>query len=367
MKIGIMISRLGSGGAERQVMRLASGLASRGHTVEVLCYGGPSKLDEQLTRSGVAVRTGAREGWMAKLHTTRRWLRDFRPDVVHGFMKRASTLAVLARGRHDCGVIASDLSTAAYARHRPSLWPSLVAFGFADRTATQTELNRRSLEALAPWLRGRTVVVRNGVDTEHFSPGPRRNPGEVFRFCAVGTVYDVKNPVRVVRAVAELRHQSAVPFRLDWYGRLGFAGDHAPSPAYVEACKTASELGVSDCIAFHGETADVLSAYRAADALIHASVQEGFPNAVVEGMACGLPLVVSRVSDLPLIVAEAQNGFVFDETDPSAMASAMQGLLELDAETRSAMAVRSRALATKWFGLGRFIDEYETLYGELAR
>lgn len=368
MKIGLLISRLGCGGAERQLMRLAAGLVRRGHQVELLCYGGPSELDRQLEDEGVRVRNQGATGQRQKLQVARRWLSAFQPDVAHGFMKRASSLAVLARiGRSRCKVLASDMSTATYGRHKPSLWGSLVVFGLADRVVAQTEVNRRSLETLAPWLRGRTVLVRNGVDTDHFSTvGRRANSAGTFRFVAVGSVYAVKNPVRVVLAAAELARRDLGDFRLDWYGRLGLQGDQEPTPDYQEAVAAVGRHGLTDRVCFHGDTRDILPAYQAADALIHASVQEGFPNAVVEGMACGLPVVVSRVSDLPLVVREADNGYVFDETDPVAMADAMQRLMVLDGDARRRMGERSRELAVRWFGLDRFIADYERVYADLC-
>jgi len=367
MKIGLLIGRLGRGGAERQLMRLAAGLAGRGHQVEVLCYGGPSDLDQPLEAEGVRVRNQGAAGQWQKLQLARRWLRAFQPDVAHGVMKRASTVAVLARmGASRCKVLASDMSTATYGRRKPVLWGSLLAFALADRVVTQTELNRTSLETLAPWLRGRTVVIRNGLDTAQFIPAPARGESSPFRFCAVGSVYAVKNPVRVVAAVAELARRGVADFHLDWYGRFGLKGDADPSPACQEAMETARRLGVLDRITLHGETRDVLRAYQAADALIHASVQEGFPNAVVEGMACGLPIVVSRVSDLPLVVQEADNGLVFDETDPVAIADAMARLINTPAPARRAMGQRSRELAVRWFGQERFIAEFERLYASMV-
>lgn len=89
-------------------------------------------------------------------------------------------------------------------------------------------------------------------------------------------------------------------------------------------------------------------------------------NVVAEGMGCGLPIAVSRVSDLPRIVAEARNGFVFDETDPNAIADAMARLMTLPHDERAAMGARSRELAIRWFRAERYIDAGEDLYRTLS-
>lgn len=367
MRIGLTISRLARGGAEQQLMRLARGLEARGHQVEVLCYGGGSELDASLHAANVPVRTGSAQGWIGKHRAFRAWLARFQPDVVHAFMKRASSLAILARGRnHPCAVLASDFSTATYNRRNPELWAALPLFAFADAVVTQTHINQRSLKLLAPWLRGRTHVVRNGLDTRHFVPPMTKSQG-AFRFCVVGSVYKVKNPVGVVEAVAELRRRGRDGFVVQWYGRLGLGGDGQPSRDYMESRRRIDDDGLHSWLRFHGETRDILSAYQASDALIHVSHQEGFPNAVVEGMACGLPIIGSQVSDLPLVVAEADNGRIVDSRDPIALADAMEWMLDLDAQSRLEMGRRSRELAVRWFNQERFVDEYLALYQRMLR
>jgi len=366
LRIGMMIGGLGSGGTERQLIRLARAMADRGHSVSVWLYGS-SPSEPQLEHPGITVQVGNAASWREKLRGTRAWYAEFKPDLVHGFMKRASSLAVLAAPvRRSFPILGSDLSTATYARRRLILWPSLAAFRLADGVVTQTDLNRRSLVDLAPWLRGRVHVVRNGVDTDAFAPSEAavEETGRL-RFTCVGSVYALKNPVRLVEAVALLQKAQTPPFRVDWYGRLGLKGDHDPSVAYHKAAALARELSVEDLITFHGETRPIQPAYHNAHAVIHPSIQEGFPNAVVEGMACGLPVVVGKVSDLPLVVETARNGFVFDESDASSIAEQMGRMIRTPLPERQAMGARSRELAESWFGMERFVDEFEHLYRSL--
>lgn len=352
-----------------QMMRLAGGLAARSHQVEVLAYSGASPLDQDLENAGVRVHAVHATSRLSKIRAARGWLTGFRPDVVHGIMKRASSVAVLARiGMPSMRVVATDMSTATFVPNSVALRLSLLVFAGADSVVTQTEVNKRNLISLAPWLRSRTVVVRNGVDTERFAPSQGTDRSDApFTFCVLGTVYDVKNPEAVIRAVKELLDRGAREFRVEWYGRLGLDADTEHRRDTNSALRLAAELNVETNIRFHGQTKDVERVLQTSDALLHASVQEGFPNAVVEGMACGLPIVVSRVSDLPLVVHEARNGFVFDERDVSAIADAMEQMMATSKVERQAMGTRSRALAVRWFGLVRFIDDFEQLYDRLRR
>jgi len=366
MRIGYLIGALGSGGSERQLSELAVGMVGRGHQVEVACYDGEGAFDSRVERGGGVVRRMAGGSRLDKLRNVRAWIEQFDPDVLHGFMKRASSLAVLANLPKRRRVVASDLSTATYSRRKPALWGALILFGLANRVATQTETNRRSLETLAPWLRGKVDVVRNGVDTNRFRPAEQNSEPRPFRFVCVGSVYRVKNPVRVVEAVSLLRDRVESPFTLDWYGRLGLGGGGAVSEDYREARERVEKNSLGDVVTFRGETERIESAYQSADAVVHVSLQEGIPNAVVEAMACGLPVVVSRVSDLPLLVSTADNGFVCDERSVESIAEAMERMLTVGSDERAAMSQRSRQLAVEWFGADRFIEEYESMYRELV-
>ena len=366
LRIGYVVGGLGRGGAELQLLMLAEGLIKRGHAVNVIAYDGRSVLDDDFRAVGASVTTEESVTRRQKLRAVRGWLRASDLDVVHCVMKRASTLTLLARWpARRPPVIASDYSSATYGRRNAALWLSLASFAAAQKVATEIELNRKSLERIGPWLRSKTVVIRNGLDTDHFTPPAtlRSNQRDTFVFCAVGTLSSVKNPLRVVDAVAELRRRGHTRFRVEWYGRDGFwqrvnTGE--------EARKRVASLDLGEHIVFCGETSEVVSVYRMAHALLHASTYEGFPNAVAEGMACGLPLAVSRVSDLPLVVAEARNGFVFDETDPRSIADAMERLMDLPEAERVAMGERSRDLAVRWFGMQRYLDEFEGLYHALS-
>lgn len=367
LKVGLVIGKLGFGGAESQLIRLGRGLIERGHNVSLLCYDGSSVRDKELESAGAYVVTEQQTSKLGKINQFRKWQAAFSPDIVHAFMKRASMVAVLGRGwRRRYPVIASDLSTATYNRRSPSLWPALVLFGQADLVTTQTRLNEKSLHMLAPWLRKKTIVIRNGIDTDAFMPLSNFPENSPFRFAVVGSVYRVKNPIGVVKATAILAEEKDLNFVVDWYGRKGLKGDEQPSEEFKQADQLVRSLGIERYIRFHGETKFIVPAYQRSHCLLHASFQEGFPNAVVEGMACGLPIAVSRVSDLPMVVEEAKNGFLFDERSPESIAEAMRLVLAASKHERIEMGRRSRELAIRWFGLQRFICEYEDLYRNLV-
>jgi len=340
-------------------------MAGRGHDVQVACYDGEGVFDTFVEEGGAKILQMSGGSKLDKIRAIRRWIGTYTPDILHGFMKRASSLAVVANlPSRRCKVVASDYSTASYARYRWDLWASLVLWPLADRVATQTEMNRRSLCLLAPWLRRKVVIVRNGVDMTRFLPPERIEDRPTFRFLAVGTVYRVKNPIGLIEAVRVLRDEGVEPFEVRWVGPTSRAGEETEE--YRAAMALIERHGLSDVVSFTGPSARVEEEYRRSDCLIHVSLQEGMPNAVVEGMTSGLPIVVSQTSDLPLLVSEAQNGFICDGYRPRTIARAMRRMMELGKEERQSMGERSRRLALAWFSKGRFLDEYEKMYLQLV-
>lgn len=365
MNVGFVIGSLGRGGAELQLVQLATGLHERGHSVSVIAYDAPGQLDEAVRAAGVTFVAERADTRMAKVRLVRAWMRASRINVVHAFLSRPSVVALAARmPARRPAVVVTDFSSATYQAHIPSARLVLGLYALADAVVTETETNHDSLKRVAPWLRRKIHVVRNGLDLHRFSPTEKGPSVSVppFVFCVVGTVSAVKNPFGVIAALATLRGRQVPPFRVDWYGRSDVGG----GVDFEDVRAAVAAANLSDVITFRGDISNIEAAYRGSHALLHASVREGFPNAVAEAMACGLPIVVSRVSDLPLAVELAANGLVFDEKKPSAIADAMERMLRMRDDERRLMGRRSRELAERWFARDLFLDKYEALYAKLA-
>lgn len=366
MKIGYLIGALEPGGAERQLAQLAVGMVRVGHDVTIISYSGKGELDSYVKSAGVKLICLPGGSKLQKIQNIRRWIASDKPDLIHGVMKRASSLAIIANLSSNCPVIASDYSTATYAAYKPSLWLSLSLFTLADRIITETSVNQRNIVRLLPLLKKKVLVIRNGVDTDRYQFTRRSYDTEKpFQFLCSGTVYSVKNPVNVVHAVKLLKTKTDRAFTLKWVGRTGLAGKS--SDAFCESQQLIKKFQLESHITFAGHVDNVEDAYKQASALVHVSLQDGIPNAVVEAMATGLPVIVSRVSDLPDIVQHAENGMICSAEDPESIAEAMKKMLETPTTEIKTMSNKSAKVARDWFHRDRFIREHEDLYLELAR
>ncbi|HEX3455235.1 MAG TPA: glycosyltransferase [Gaiellaceae bacterium] len=176
----------------------------------------------------------------------------------------------------------------------------------------------------------RREVVPNGVDLDLFRPGePSGRSGLVF--AAQGGPSNQFKDFATLRAARELLERRV---------ELVALGDPPVSQA---------------------EVADRL---RAAELYVHPTRADTFPSGVLEALACGTPVVASRVGGIPEQVSDG-TGVLVEPGDPRALADAIESLLA-DPGRRERMSAAAAADARARFSLDRQVDAYMALYGELA-
>ncbi len=159
----------------------------------------------------------------------------------------------------------------------------------------------------------RVVSLRNGVDLQLFRP-TERTPNPMFTLLAVGHLVPVKAQDLIIGALPLLPGV-----------RLVLAGD-GPDRAKLE--NLARELKVTDRVSFLGAVpqAQLRAHYGAADALVLSSSREGWANVLLEAMACGTPVVASRVYGTPEVVAAPEAGVLMRERSYQGVADAVNAL-----------------------------------------
>ncbi|MCP5157221.1 MAG: glycosyltransferase [Ectothiorhodospiraceae bacterium] len=254
----------------------------------------------------------------------------FYPDGVAATIVGAvlgRPVVVTARG--------SDLNL--FPRHAiPRRWIRWAARRAAAVITVSEALRQVLLEIGGDDVRSRTV--RNGVDLGLFRPTDRSEARKTLGLdgavvLAVGNLVPEKGNDVLVRALAQLPGVTLV-----------LVGE-GPQRQPLEAL--ARTLGVEERVRFHENVPqpELASIYGAADVLALASEREGWPNVLLEAMACGCPVVAADVGGVREIVGDTVAGTVVQQRSAEAFASALRGVLEC---RPSADVVRAHAARYAW-------------------
>jgi glycosyltransferase involved in cell wall biosynthesis len=198
----------------------------------------------------------------------------------------------------------------------------------------------RDVERIAPrW--GPRPVVRNGVDTEHFSPAAERG-GRSFTVAFSGRLITLKGLDVLITAFARVRHQ--VPD-----ARLVLAGG-GNSAYWADRAKEAGLGG--DAVHFLGHVPyrEMPGFLRDADTLVLPSRSESMPYAVLEAMSCGLPVVATRIGGIPEIIDDGRNGLLVPPNDPKGLAESLLALARDDG-LRARLGGKARQTAIERHGV----------------
>lgn len=161
-------------------------------------------------------------------------------------------------------------------------------------------------------------VIPNGVDLERFCPAPTSEKGDCLRLLTVGRLSATKRVEMLIEAV-EILHNDGLDVH------LAVAGGGAMEGRLKQMIEQKG-LGEIAEMAGRVESEDMPALYRQSDILVSATMQEGMSNAMLEAMACGLPIVTTRCEGVEELIRD--NGIVVEEDSAGAIADAVRGLAE---------------------------------------
>ena len=307
MRILHVISGLGIGGAERQLVTLARDLQRRDHEVLIYTLNDRRTLLHELEGSGVEVTIDQKRMRLDPLVIARlrRTASSWGANIAHGWLYDGNIYTRVALRGLGIPVINSERSD----NYRLSFVQRL---GYALTRGWETALVANSHSGLAFAGRlhqlpaGRGHVVWNGIDVATTelkaaaAPALRATfwPGqEVFIACLVGTVTPPKDHLLALETAAVLHKQ-------DPRWRFLFVGDLPRDAGSYQRAVHARfrELQLENVCRFAYERRDAIAHIAASDVLFSTSRLEGFPNVVLEAMTCGTPVVSTEFSDIRRIL-----------------------------------------------------------------
>lgn len=351
---------LGWGGQEIRVLTEARGVARLGHQV-LLAAPAEARIATEAARFDVPVVTlpigRKRPGAVAAL---RRLLRERRIDVVNTHSSTDAWLAALA-----CAWIGRDAPPIVRTRHISAPVPRNAAtrwlYASTRRIVTTGERLREQVIAEAAVAPGHVLSVPTGIDLGRFSPADA---------AAARASLGLPAAVPLVGIVATLRSWKGHRYLLDALAamsrkdvQLAIVGD-GPQREALDA--RAKELGIAARVTFAGNREDVAPWLRAFDVFCLPSyANEGVPQALMQAMACGLPVVTTPVGSIGEIVTDGETGVLVRPEDAQSLRAAIERLLG-DPAARRSLGGRAADLARERFGEALMVERMVAVFSQAA-
>ncbi len=368
MKILLLSTSMGMGGADQQLLSAALGLRQRGHDVRIVSLTSLGEMGQRARAAGLSTESlEMRRGFADPRGLVRlvRLVRTWRPSVLHSHMLHANLMARACRLFASVPAVVSTIHNI-YEGGRLRMLGYRLSNGLVDHVTiiSQTAADRFIRDRIVP--AALLEVIPNGVDTERYREVPagtrerlRRSLGldGEFAWLAVGRFEQAKDYPTMLRAFARVHaaHPAAV---LLLVGRGSLQADTQ---------SLAASLGLDGRVRFVGTREDVPEFMTVADGYVMSSAWEGMPMVLLEAAAAGLPIVATRVGGNPEVVRDGTTGYLVPPGDDEALAGAMLRLMTLPEEERRAMGGRGREEVGQHYGLARVVDRYEAVYREVLR
>ena len=233
-----------------------------------------------------------------------------------------------------------------------------AALRLIERTADAcVALSHHEADRLRPRVRGRVVVIRNGINALADPPPPAlpRDEGP-WRLLFVGQLIPLKGLDGLFRALASVRPKISVALRMVYHN----------SEQLVQLQTLARQLSIDDIVTFVGrrDTVGMAEEYRLADILLLPSLTEALPSVITEALLAHKPVVASAVGGIPEQVQDA--GVLVPPGDEAALASAILRLISNYADYVTKAQARARAVKQE-YSVETMIDRHLELYESILR
>ncbi|MGH7509232.1 MAG: glycosyltransferase [Gemmatimonadales bacterium] len=369
MRILLLSTSMGLGGADKQLLSAAQEMRCRGHEVLIVSLTplGPMGLEAR----ELGVPTESLEMWRGVpdprgLMRLIRLVRAWKPDVLHSHMVHANLMARVLRLVVPIPVLVSTIHNI-YEGGPLRMAAYRLTNALVDHMTVVSEAAGERFVADGIVPRELLTVVPNGVDMDLYRGAASSAAASLrsslglessFVWLAVGRFEVAKDYPNMLHGFARVSEQHpAAVLLLVGRGSL---------QAETEAL--ARDLGLGSRVRFLGVRNDVPEILSAADGYVMSSAWEGMPMVLLEAAAAGLPIVATAVGGNQEVVCDGESGFLVPARDSDALAAAMLRLMGLSEAQRRSMGERGSQQVGTHFGLARVVDGWERVYQEvLAR
>ncbi len=355
-----LLSTFEVGGAERLALQLSQALHARAWRCMAIGLMRSGPMRTRFEEAGIPCRVLGRSIPRGldpfTLIRLARLLRRERVAVLHCHNRLAQIYGgFAARLAGTPAVVCTRHAAAVDGKLRPPQLLERMSARFTHRFVAVSEDVERQALALGRLPAERSTVIYNGVDTNSFRPSSERLEGPPV-IIVVARLDPLKRHDLLLRAARRLRDEG-LRFR------VRVVGD---GPARMEIERRVAELGLREVVELLGHREDIPELLRSSHLFALPSDSEGLPMTIIEAMACGLPVVATRVGGIPELIEPETNGFLIDAGDESALAACLHRLIT-DEELLERMSVEARRIAVARFDIDAAAEAHASLYIETLK
>ena len=369
-KIGVLFlaEALHPGGAERQMELLLTHLDRAKFEPYLMTW----------VDAGQAYTTDKNYEWIQHLRKhkfdfspilkAKKMLKEGRIQVIHGMLDTGNLYGGILKLWHKkVALVASERSS-----HRELSFFQKIHKPYMHKVADVTVANSLKgidfLKSLGLNDANNLQFIPNGLDTDIFHPVRKEEKqrlkkevigknGDKKILLFVGSIYPVKNQLGVVKAFAAANMKQT---------KLVLVGKH--DMEYVEQVKAAiTELNLENQVTVFPPQRNIHQWFKAADCLILNSIFEGTPNVVLEAMASGLPVIATKVGDIPKYI-DSSFSWALQSEDQAHLTRILQEIDQLPSENLEARGKKAFEKIER-LGLGKqqLVQKHEQLYLDLVQ
>lgn len=357
MKVCFVIWALSAAGAERVLSILANQWSQKGWDIVILTMDGGRVIPFYPLADSIVLKQlnllkysfsfrSAISNNIKRILTLRRTIKEIRPDVVISFIDTTNALTIMATRGLGFPVIISE-RTDPSRRTLGRVWNAI-----RDFTYPLAEVIVFQSQGVLDWfpsrIRARGIVIPNPVPPP---PPPSKDApakNSARRIVSLGRLAPIKGFDVLVKAFTAASAR-APHWRLDIWGE---GLERLPLERMVD------ELGMAERIGFPGITDRPFDILRDADLFVLPSHAEGFPNALAEAMACGLPVICTRFGGAATdIITDGVDGILVPAGNPEALADSMVHLMT-DSDQRARLGERASRIVER-FSMERVLTLWE--------
>lgn len=352
-----LIASLDSGGAERQLAELVKNIDKNTVNPHVVLYRNRLHFDDLLTDEKIHLKiiekkTKFDPSFPFKLA---HYIRQNHIDLIHSYTESAGVwgriTGRLTGIKNITHLQSSNYNKSFYHREKLTGWMDTLMIANSHKSKDQyhSHIPKRKI-----------VVIHNGLNFNLIPQTPASLNNEGFIITVAGRISPQKNYPCLLKAVYLIKDE--IPkLQVNIWGRI------LHKKSYEEMTELIKSYKLTSIVHYKGVSKTIIDEISSSHLLTLSSSTEGFPNVVMEALACGVPVIASQAGDMEYLINNGQNGFLFPSNNAEALAEAVMKYYRLKPHERLQMGLKGREHIKKNYSIEKMTNKTLDVYKSLLK